>query len=87
MQRSTAVADRLHSGCRAIKSAVMLLFREAVKPSRNVKQGSNSLCDATLYRRSLDYFNALEAPAMFTSRSRTCLGGPISSSSWRGSAG
>ena len=32
----------------------------------DLKQGSGSLCDATLYQRSLDYFNALEAPAMFT---------------------
>ena len=32
----------------------------------DLKQGSGSLCDAALYQRSLDYFNALEAPAMFT---------------------
>ena len=32
----------------------------------DLKQGSGSLCDVALYQRSLDYFNALEAPAMFT---------------------
>jgi hypothetical protein len=32
----------------------------------DLKQGSNSPCDAALYDRSLGYFNALEAPAMFT---------------------
>src|SRR5688500_18499751 len=32
----------------------------------DLKQGSNSPCDAALYERSLGYFNALEAPAMFT---------------------
>ncbi len=32
----------------------------------DLKQGANSPCDAVLYQRSLDYFNALEAPAMFT---------------------
>jgi hypothetical protein len=32
----------------------------------DLKQGSNSLCDDNLYYRSLNYFNALRAPAMFT---------------------
>jgi hypothetical protein len=32
----------------------------------DLKQGSGSPCDAQLYLRSLGYFNALEAPAMFT---------------------
>lgn len=32
----------------------------------DLKQGSNSLCDDALYQRSLDFFNALKAPAMFT---------------------
>jgi hypothetical protein len=32
----------------------------------DLKQGSNSPCDAALYARSLGYFNSLEAPAMFT---------------------
>ena len=32
----------------------------------DLKQGSNSLCDEALYKRSLGYFNSLEAPAMFT---------------------
>lgn len=32
----------------------------------DLKQGSNSPCDAALYQRSLEFFNALEAPAMFT---------------------
>ena len=32
----------------------------------DLKQGSNSPCDAALYARSLAYFNSLEAPAMFT---------------------
>lgn len=32
----------------------------------DLKQGSNSPCDNALYARSLAYFNALEAPAMFT---------------------
>ena len=32
----------------------------------DLKQGSNSPCDAALYQRSLGYFNSLEAPAMFT---------------------
>jgi hypothetical protein len=32
----------------------------------DLKQGSNSPCDEALYDRSLAYFNALEAPAMFT---------------------
>ena len=32
----------------------------------DLKQGSNSFCDDALYERSLGYFNALEAPAMFT---------------------
>jgi hypothetical protein len=32
----------------------------------DLKQGSNSPCDAALYERSLGYFNALRAPAMFT---------------------
>jgi hypothetical protein len=32
----------------------------------DLKQGSNSPCDAALYERSLGYFNDLEAPAMFT---------------------
>ena len=32
----------------------------------DLKQGSNSPCDAALYDRSLAYFNALEAPAIFT---------------------
>jgi hypothetical protein len=32
----------------------------------DLKQGSNSPCDAALYARSLGYFNTLEAPAMFT---------------------
>jgi hypothetical protein len=32
----------------------------------DLKQGSGSPCDEALYQRSLDYFNALEAPAMFT---------------------
>jgi hypothetical protein len=32
----------------------------------DLKQGSNSPCDAALYERSLRYFNSLEAPAMFT---------------------
>jgi hypothetical protein len=32
----------------------------------DLKQGSNSLCDDALYQQSLDFFNALKAPAMFT---------------------
>lgn len=32
----------------------------------DLKQGSNSPCNDALYERSRDYFNALEAPAMFT---------------------
>lgn len=32
----------------------------------DLKAGSNSLCDAALYQQALDFFNALEAPAMFT---------------------
>ena len=32
----------------------------------DLKQGSNSPCDASLYERSLGYFNALQRPAMFT---------------------
>ncbi|WP_228014413.1 hypothetical protein [Fortiea sp. LEGE XX443] len=32
----------------------------------DLKAGSNSLCDNALYTRSLGYFNALEAPAIFT---------------------
>lgn len=32
----------------------------------DLKQGSNSPCNADLYQRSLGYFNALDAPAMFT---------------------
>ncbi|PPD02478.1 MAG: hypothetical protein CTY29_12905 [Methylobacter sp.] len=32
----------------------------------DLKAGSNSPCDDALYQRSLDYFNTLEAPAMFT---------------------
>src|SRR5918993_1786410 len=32
----------------------------------DLKQGSGSPCDDTLYFRSLAYFNSLEAPAMFT---------------------
>ena len=32
----------------------------------DLKQGSNSPCDAALYERSLGYLNQLEAPAMFT---------------------
>jgi hypothetical protein len=32
----------------------------------DLKQGSNSPCDAALYARSLGYLNSLEAPAMFT---------------------
>ncbi len=32
----------------------------------DLKAGSNSLCDETLYQQSLDYFNSLKAPAMFT---------------------
>lgn len=32
----------------------------------DLKQGSNSMCDDALYQQSLDFFNALEAPAMFT---------------------
>jgi hypothetical protein len=32
----------------------------------DLKAGSNSLCDDNLYYQSLDYFNALRAPAMFT---------------------
>jgi hypothetical protein len=32
----------------------------------DLKAGSNSLCDNALYTRSLGYFNALKAPAMFT---------------------
>jgi hypothetical protein len=32
----------------------------------DLKAGSNSLCDDALYFRSLDMFNALDAPAMFT---------------------
>jgi hypothetical protein len=32
----------------------------------DLKAGSGSLCDDNLYYQSLDYFNALRAPAMFT---------------------
>jgi hypothetical protein len=32
----------------------------------DLKQGSNSPCDDNLYARALGYFNALQAPAMFT---------------------
>jgi hypothetical protein len=32
----------------------------------DLKQGSNSLCDDSLYQRALGWFNALQAPAMFT---------------------
>ncbi|MDD5494113.1 MAG: hypothetical protein PHG36_05525 [Dehalococcoidia bacterium] len=32
----------------------------------DLKAGSNSSCDDALYQRSLDYFNVLKAPAMFT---------------------
>ncbi len=32
----------------------------------DLKAGSNSPCDAALYSKSLGYFNALKAPAMFT---------------------
>jgi hypothetical protein len=32
----------------------------------DLKQGSNSPCDNALYERALNWFNALEAPAMFT---------------------
>jgi hypothetical protein len=32
----------------------------------DLKAGSNSLCDDNLYYRSLDFFNALRAPAIFT---------------------
>lgn len=32
----------------------------------DLKAGSNSPCDANLYRQALDYFNALKAPAVFT---------------------
>ncbi len=32
----------------------------------DLKQGSNSLCDDNLYYKSLDFFNMLRAPAMFT---------------------
>ena len=32
----------------------------------DLKQGSGSPCDAALYDRSLNYFNSLDAPAMFT---------------------
>lgn len=32
----------------------------------DLKQGSGSPCDDALYQRSLDFFNALRAPAMFT---------------------
>jgi hypothetical protein len=32
----------------------------------DLKAGSNSLCDDALYFRSLDFFNSLNAPAMFT---------------------
>jgi hypothetical protein len=32
----------------------------------DLKAGSNSLCDDPLYFRSLDFFSALKAPAMFT---------------------
>ena len=32
----------------------------------DLKQGSNSACDAALYQQALGYFNALKAPAMFT---------------------
>ncbi len=32
----------------------------------DLKQGSNSPCDETMYERSLRYLNALKAPAMFT---------------------
>ena len=32
----------------------------------DLKQGSNSACDAALYQQALGYFNALRAPAMFT---------------------
>lgn len=32
----------------------------------DLKQGSNSPCDATLYAKSLGYFNSLKAPAVFT---------------------
>ncbi len=32
----------------------------------DLKAGSNSLCDDSLYYQSLDFFNALRAPAMFT---------------------
>jgi hypothetical protein len=32
----------------------------------DLKQGSNSPCDEALYQRSLDYFNSLESPAIFT---------------------
>jgi hypothetical protein len=32
----------------------------------DLKAGSNSLCDDNLYYKSLDFFNALRAPAIFT---------------------
>ncbi|WP_315721974.1 MULTISPECIES: hypothetical protein [unclassified Bradyrhizobium] len=32
----------------------------------DLKQGSNSVCDAGLYAQALAYFDSLEAPAMFT---------------------
>ncbi len=32
----------------------------------DLKAGSNSLCDDALYHQALDYFDALQAPAMFT---------------------
>lgn len=32
----------------------------------DLKAGSNSPCDEALYQQSLDYFNSLKAPAMFT---------------------
>ena len=32
----------------------------------DLKAGSNSLCTDTVYTAALDYFNSLEAPAMFT---------------------